>query len=59
MRGMWASRVYAVVAELYFVLQLILRDRLSDKFHLHIRCLAAWEFERTQAGPIANPFPPS
>ncbi|HEY7651166.1 MAG TPA: hypothetical protein VID04_19370 [Methylomirabilota bacterium] len=21
-----------------------------DKFHLHVRCFAAWEFERARAG---------
>jgi hypothetical protein len=27
------------------------RDNDLDKFHLHRRCFAAWEFERTRALP--------
>jgi hypothetical protein len=23
-----------------------------DKFHIHVRCFAAWEFERRQDGPL-------
>lgn len=29
-----------------------------EKFHLHLRCLSAWEFERTKVGRVAAQWQP-
>jgi hypothetical protein len=50
-KGVRAARFAEVVTKDQFEIEFARDDNPGlEKFHIHIRCFAAWEFERRQGG---------